>query len=195
MKVFLAEPGTWAGVLVSLLAAGIAIWQAIVAKQQAKLAEQSAIDSARQARAAEEQVTIMRAQLDGENADRAEARRPHFEVLASPMDYSDANQRYAEVVLTQTAGVALSRVTVRPSGEYVAGMRQSPYRDDLDMYVVGDQAEIDGMSKGSNSETLFLHFDYEHVTPARVELELQCTAREGYASWAEHLHLTVTDPA
>lgn len=105
MNVFQAEPGTWAGVLVSFLAMGVAIWQALVAKQQAKLAKTAADDSRRQAVAAEAQVTIMQEQLNGENADRAEARRPRFNATASPMDYSDANQRYAEIVLTQTGGL------------------------------------------------------------------------------------------
>lgn len=191
MKVFQAEPGTWAGVLVSLLAMGVAIWQAVVAKQQAKVATTAAEDSRRQAVAAEQQVAIMREQVDGENADRAEARRPRFDAVPSPMDYSEANHVFAEILLTQTGGVALSRVECRASGEYVNGLRQSRYQDEFG-WAVGDVV-IEGMSAGSGGEQLFVHFEYRHVTPTRVDLELLCTAREG-GSWTEYFHLTVTEP-
>ena len=51
----------------------------------------------------------MREQLDGENADPTEARRPHFEVLPRPMD-STANQPHAEVFLTRPVGSRCPRV-------------------------------------------------------------------------------------
>ncbi|MFD8670804.1 carboxypeptidase-like regulatory domain-containing protein [Streptomyces microflavus] len=183
--------GDWAAVLVSVVAAGIAIWQAVIARQQAGTATKAADLAERQADAAEAQVSIMREELDAATADRLDSWRPRFEASAGTVCDAGQNQPYAEITLTQTAGKALKQVTVEASGQYVDGLRTG--RSD-DWYSVGT-VTIEGMSLGGSPELLHAHFEYRHFPPIRIELKLQCIAREGDHSWVEHITVKAEDAA
>ncbi|GAA3476244.1 hypothetical protein [Streptomyces yanii] len=139
--------GEWAAVLVSVVAAVVAIWQARIAQRQAVSADTAARLAERQATAAESQVQIMREQLDAENDERIDSRRPQFEVTASRVKDAGQNQPHAELTLTQTAGRALRQVTVQAAGEYVEGFR-SGRADEWGLHSVAGEAVIDGMSPG-----------------------------------------------
>ncbi|MFB6782706.1 hypothetical protein ACFCX0_36405 [Streptomyces sp. NPDC056352] len=198
--------GDWAAVVVSALAAGIAIWQALIAKRQAGLARSQAVSATASAEAAqrqadaaeaqvvaaEAQVQIMRRQLDAEEAARIESRRPHFTPEISRVRDAGGNQPYAELTLTQTEGHALAQVTAHITGDYVQGLRQGGVTNEFDLYHVGREFTIDGMSKGSSPEKLYVHFEYRHSYPMKINIELQCTAREGSHEWTEHYTATVT---
>ncbi|WP_326791357.1 hypothetical protein OHA79_01330 [Streptomyces sp. NBC_00841] len=182
----------WAAVVISVAAAGIAFWQAVIARRQAHTAEEAAELAERQATAAEAQVDIMRQQLDAENADRHDSRRPQFQIEAGPLCDAGQDQPYAEVMLTQTAGRPLQQVTVEAAGQYVQGLRTGRRSGEYDQYPVGE-ATIDGMSQGGSPELLQVHFDYRHATPIRVAMTLHCIAREGGHVWVERLTATVEE--
>ncbi|MFB7457082.1 MULTISPECIES: hypothetical protein [unclassified Streptomyces] len=98
------------GAVISAAAAGIAVWQTRIAKRQALLAEDSAASAQRQAAAADEQVEIMRMQLDGEEADRIEARRPQVSVEPGYVSWEDVNFPRGELTIRQALPVKVGRV-------------------------------------------------------------------------------------
>ncbi|WP_329219362.1 hypothetical protein OG352_22820 [Streptomyces sp. NBC_01485] len=180
-----------AGAVISAGAAGIAVWQTRIAKRQAQLAEDSAASAQRQATAAEEQVEIMRRQLAGEEADRVEARRPHFKVELGHVSWEDVNFPRGELVIKQDDGVALSSVVVTPSGSYVLGLRGERTHGECDEgYARVQSLDLGSMSDGADAK-FYIDLEYRHVTPLRVELELKCSAREGGHIWTEHLVTTL----
>ncbi|WP_405842407.1 hypothetical protein OG528_29120 [Streptomyces platensis] len=184
----------WWAVLVSIVAGVIAIWQARLAKRQAAIAEGAAASAVVQARAAEEQVKIMRAQLAGEEFDRLEARRPKFTVEATSIrtERDTGNQHfYTEVVLTQTGGRPLSSLIVSASGEYVQGMRDGK-ESDSQLFPVARETTIEGMSEGSGPEKVYVHFEYRHAAPVRVTLTLKGVERGTGHVWDNEVrHVTV----
>ncbi|MFF4276175.1 hypothetical protein [Streptomyces sp. NPDC001536] len=182
------------GAVISAVAAGIAIWQARIAKRQAVLADDSATSAKRQAVAAEEQVQLMRRQLDGEEAERIEARRPEFTVEPGYVSLEDVNFPRGELTIKQVGGTALSSVAVTVSGDYVEGLRGELSRDEYggDSYARVPRLELGSMSVGTDAP-IHVDLEYRHVTPIRVELELECVAREGGHTWTEHL-VTRLDP-
>ena len=175
------------GAVISAVAAGVAVWQARIAKRQAELADDSAASAKRQAVAAEAQVQIMRMQLAGEEADRIEARRPQFTVEPGYVSWEDVNVPRGELTIRQVGGVALSSVTVTASGDYVDGLRGERINDE---YSERDFARVPRLELGSMSDgtdaPIHIDLEYRHVTPIRVELELVCVAREGGHTWTEH---------
>ncbi|GGT58582.1 hypothetical protein GCM10010271_72580 [Streptomyces kurssanovii] len=177
-----------ASAAISAAAAGIAVWQARIAKRQALLAEDSAASAQRQAAAAEAQVEIMRMQLAGEEADRVEGRRPQFNVEPGYVSWEDVNFPRGELTIRQVSGVALSSVTVTAAGEYVSGLRGERIYDE---HSASDWARVSRLELGSMSAgadaSIHIDLEYEHVTPIRIELELECVAREGSYTWTEHL--------
>ncbi|MFD3484955.1 hypothetical protein [Streptomyces sp. NPDC058665] len=180
----------FAGAVISAGAAGIAVWQARIAKRQAQFAEDSAASAQRQAAAAEEQVKLMGMQLAGEEADRVEARRPHFKVESGHVSWEDVNFPQGELVIKQDGGVALSSVMVTPSGNYVLGLRGE--RTYGEGYARVQSLDLGSMSDGADAE-LYINLEYQHITPLRIELELKCLAREGGHRWTEHLFATLEE--
>ncbi|MEW2467938.1 hypothetical protein AB0919_23395 [Streptomyces sp. NPDC046994] len=177
-----------ASAAISAAAAGIAIWQARLARSQADLAKDSADSAKRQAAAAEEQVEIMRMQLAGEEADRIESRRPQFTIEPGYVSWEDVNFPRGELIISQVSGVALSGVSVTASGEYVNGLRGEPIYDEHSEtdYASVSRLELGSMSAGADT-SIHIDLEYRHVTPIRIELELECVAREGGYTWMEHL--------
>ncbi len=98
------------------VAAGIAVWQARMAKRSAAAAdrqvvaaEQQVAAAQQQAEAAQQQVAIMARQLAYQAEDRAQADAPKFEVLSAELSYGSNEAR---ITVAQTAGTELSSVTV-----------------------------------------------------------------------------------
>ena len=176
-----------ASAAISAVAAGIAIWQARIAESQADLAKDSADSAKRQAAAAEEQVEIMRMQLAGEEADRIDGQRPRFTIEPGYVSWEDVNFPRGELTIRQVGGVALSNVVVTVSGEYVSGLRGEPIYDE---HSEADYARVSRLELGSMSDgddvSIHIDLEYEHVTPVRIELELECVAREGDYTWTVH---------
>ncbi|MEV7602946.1 hypothetical protein AB0O91_36830 [Kitasatospora sp. NPDC089797] len=126
------------------LAAGFAGWQASIARGQAnearaaeaaaeaaaEVARRQAIAAEDQAaaardrvRAAEEQVELLRRQLDADDAERREARGPEFGVRYwGPSMAAPPELRVKRFEITQTAGPALSAITVSAAGANVLGI-------------------------------------------------------------------------
>jgi hypothetical protein len=172
------------GAAISAIAAGIAVWQARIAKRQADLADDSAASAKRQAVAAEEQVQLMRRQLDGEETERVEARRPQFTVEPGYVSWEDVNFPRGELIIKQVGGAALSSVAVTVSGDYVEGL-QDEWSSDEYSYARVSRLGLGSMSVGTETP-IHIALEYRHVTPIRVELELECVSREGGHTWTEH---------
>ncbi|TQJ38008.1 ATP-binding protein [Streptomyces sp. SLBN-115] len=184
------DAGTQAAIAsaaISAAAAGIAIWQARIAKRQAVVAEDSAASAQRQAAAAEAQVEIMHRQVAAEEADRIEGRRPQFMVDPGYVSWEDVNYPRGELTIKQVSGAALSSVTVMVSGDYVEGLRGERIYDEhsLGDYTRVSRLDLGSLSAGADSP-IHVDLEYNHVTPIRVELELECVAREGGYTWTEH---------
>ena len=136
----------------------------------------------------------MRMQLAGEEADRVEARRPNFRVEPGHVSWEDVNFPRGELVIKQVSGVALSSVTVTPSGDYVLGLRgERTYGEHDEGYARVPSLDLGSMSDGADAK-LYVDLEYRHVIPLRVELELKCLAREGGHIWTEHLVTTLDEP-
>lgn len=98
-----------AATMVSAVATGYAAMQAHIAKGAA--------------RSAEAQVALLLRQIEGEEADRFEARGPQFSIEAAHTDESDVNVPRGKLVVKQDSGPPLNSVTVSAIGSGVEGMR------------------------------------------------------------------------
>ncbi|MEU1516260.1 hypothetical protein ABZ490_29675 [Streptomyces sp. NPDC005811] len=166
---------------VSALAAGIAVWQALVAKGQARTAEDSALSARRQADAAEAQVQLMQRQIDGEEAERHDARGPIFKLIGHWIDEDQWGQRRAKFQLVQESGPALSSVSVTVSGDYVDGIRPDP--DEL-----AAQSSLNlGESSAGAVLQLCVGIEYQHVSPVQVAVRIDCAARDSDSTWTRDL--------
>lgn len=178
-----------ASAAISAAAAGIAIWQAVIARDQAatateaaQLAERQAVAAEQQVKAAEDQVTLMRRQLDAEDAERQNARGPQFTIESGHTDLSDVNVPRGVLVLRQTSGPPLARVTVSASGQGVDGLRgDHTYDRHWDGYTRVDTAEIGPMASGGTA-TVYVDLDY-HTHETTVTLHLDCQARNSPDVW------------
>lgn len=178
---------------ISVAAAGTAIWQAVIARNQAKSATEAAKLAERQAVAAEKQVALMQEQLDAEHADRIEGWRPEFTVTTGHVLNPGQDQPYAEVTLEQVKGRELSEVVVRATGERVEGFRIG-YGDEYNRYATSTEWRIDGMSVGGKAEVFPVQFEYRISYPVQIRLELTCTGRESGHAWTLVYNTAATEP-
>ncbi|WP_457029732.1 hypothetical protein [Kitasatospora sp. P5_F3] len=162
---------TTAGVSVS--AAGIAIWQAVIARRQATTAKDAASFAQRQAAAAEvgavaaqEQVALMRRQLDAEDTERRQARGPEFTVTSGVVDrVTDNNYVRAVVTLRQTSGPSLSSIVVIASGPVMTNTQDT-------------RAQFGPIAAGG-SETITFDLDWDAPSEGRIVLNLECVGNSG----------------
>ncbi|MFI8521007.1 hypothetical protein ACIGEZ_24775 [Streptomyces sp. NPDC085481] len=162
-----------AATAVSAGAAGVAAWQSRIAARTAK-------DARTQANAAQEQVALMRRQLDAEDADRHEAAGPQFVVEQAHTETPD-HAPYGVLVLRQESGPALASVLVTAEGDGVEGLR-GEYRSGTDSYGRLDEAEIGPMAAGNGTHTVRVVLDYDHPRTT-VRLHLECRAQDGDGVW------------
>ncbi|MGW5063081.1 hypothetical protein ACWEQ2_38320 [Streptomyces sp. NPDC004096] len=136
----------------------------------------------------------MRMQLAGDEADRIESRRPQFTVEPGYVSWEDVNFPRGELSISQVSGVALSNVAVTASGEHVSGLRGEPIYDEYSAsdYARVSRLELGSMSAGADA-SIHIDLEYQHVTPVRMELELECVAREDGYTWTEYLVAKLDD--
>lgn len=150
--------------VVSVAAAVIAAWQAVIARNQAK----DASDSAR------------------------EARGPQFTIESGYTDESDENVPRGELVLRQTSGPALSGLTVNASGEGVEGLR-GPYDPDSHWGYQRVQSIDIGPLAAGGTQTVRVDLDY-HTRQTTVVLHLECHEHDGTGTWQRSAAKTVEPP-
>ncbi|MFG2351495.1 hypothetical protein [Streptomyces phaeochromogenes] len=163
-----------AAAVVSAGAAGVAVWQARTAAQSA--------DAARiQANAAQEQVALMRRQIEAEDADRHQAAGPQFVIDQAHTETRDANAPYGVLVLRQESGPPLASVLVTASGEGVEGLR-GEYVSDSDSYRCAAETDLGPMAEGNGTGTVHVALDFHHAETT-VLLHLECRARDTDSVW------------
>ncbi|MGW0704320.1 hypothetical protein ACWD0A_34605 [Streptomyces sp. NPDC002867] len=163
-----------AATAVSAGAAGVAFWQAHIAKGAARSAEA-------QVRSAETQVALMLRQVQGEEAGRADARGPQFTIEKGYTDASDANVPRGVLALRQTSGPALRSVIVSATGEGVEGMRGA--RNASSPWGYDRMASLDiGPMAAGGTATVYVDLNFDtHET--RVLFHLECQAQTGADVW------------
>ncbi|WP_159401241.1 hypothetical protein [Streptomyces sp. NRRL B-24484] len=172
-----------AAAAISGAGAGIAIWQARIAKRQAATADAAAVLAARQAvaaeqqvKAAEEQVALMRRQLDAEDAERVEARGPQFEIKHRGATHGAPNQwRVTRFEFTQTTGPALATITVAASGNGVLGVWTDG--DDL-----APSTQV-GPVAAKGTFTVDVAVERSIMTQIPVTFTLDCSAQDTPHQW------------
>jgi hypothetical protein len=119
---------------VTLVAAGVAGWQAREARRQAKAAEDQVREARRSATAAEDQVGIMRRQHEPDQAERdernVERRKREMEqasLITIEVDYSDYEHPYEQEY-------AMARVRIINKGEQIVRL--------LRVESIGDDGEV-----------------------------------------------------
>ncbi|MEV5842215.1 hypothetical protein AB0M32_09590 [Streptomyces sp. NPDC051985] len=170
-----------AAAVVSAGAAGVAVWQADIAKQ-------SAVSSRIQANAAQEQVALMRRQIEAEDADRHQAAGPQFVIDQAHTDTRD-NTPYGVLVLRQESGPPLASVRVTASGEGVEGLR-GEYASDSDTYRCAAETDLGPMAEGNGTRTVHVALDY-HQPETTVLLHLECRARDTDSVWRRSISSNV----
>ncbi|MEV5605690.1 hypothetical protein AB0L33_30055 [Streptomyces sp. NPDC052299] len=136
------------------------------------------------AKAAREQVELMRRQIEGEEKDRFENRGPVFSVERAYTDESDVNVPRALVKIEQASGPRLASVAVSATGDGVEGMRGA-YDPDL-AWDYRREPSIDlGTSSPGALHDVYVELDY-HTRETDVHLTLVC-ADEAGARWVRSL--------
>ncbi|MEU1273490.1 hypothetical protein [Streptomyces sp. NPDC005799] len=152
-----------AATAVSAVATGYAAMQAHIAK--------------RAARSAEEQVALMRRQIEGEEADRFEARGPQFSIESAHTDESDVNFPRGKLVVKQDSGPPLSSVIVSATGKGVEGMRGAYDSTSESDYRREQGIDIGPMAPhGTHDVYVDLDWDTRDTT---IQLKLVCRNEVG----------------
>ncbi|WP_405706073.1 hypothetical protein [Streptomyces sp. NBC_00069] len=160
-----------ASAVVSLGAAGVAYRESHIAKAAAQ--------------SAEEQVALMRRQVEGEEEHRREDRGPQFAVEGV---HINSTSRMGNVTLRQTSGPPLSGITVDVTGDGVHGK----------MLIEGgtfdvsyeDCFEIGPLAAGGTTD---VPFNLEGSSIAKIFLHLNCRSADGTDSWHRSV-ATTADP-
>ncbi|WP_329363007.1 hypothetical protein [Streptomyces sp. NBC_01483] len=144
---------------VSAVATGYAAIQAHIAKGAA--------------RSAEAQVVLLLRQIEGEEADRFEARGPQFSIEAAHTDESDVNVPRGKLVVKQGSGPPLSSVIVSATGAGVEGMRGAYDPDhDYSEYRPEQSVDIGPIAKGGTHD-VYVDLDY-NTRRTNIQLSLVC---------------------
>ncbi|MEV7535373.1 hypothetical protein [Streptomyces hydrogenans] len=155
---------------VSAGAAGIAVWQS-------RIAARSAGSAKIQAKAAEEQVELMRRQLDAEDSERHQAAGPQFAVTAAHTDTHDSSFPYGVLVLRQESGPALASVRITASGTGVEGLR-GQHHGEMGRYHHVHEIDLGSMAAGTGTKTVQVALDYDHQETTII-LHMECRAHDG----------------
>ncbi|MCX5215636.1 hypothetical protein OG689_41515 [Kitasatospora sp. NBC_00240] len=180
-------------------AALLAIWQARIASAQAQSARDAAAFAERQAvaaekatKAAEDQVALMRRQLDSEDADRREARGPEFTVRCSGAWRGSNHVRHFEV--TQDSGPALASVLVHVEGEGVRGL-QVPDPGSAGGVSTEPTFEAGRVARGGSFTVLVVLVETGPVSAATpVHFTFQCQAQDSTDTWRRSQIANVPPP-
>ena len=168
------DAGDWislGGGVVASAAAGIAIWQAMLAKR-------SAASAGRQAVAAEQQVAIMARQLAYQAEDRDDAAGPRFEVLSA--EFTD-DQHVVDITVAQTLGGELSSVSVSARQSDNVAILLNP---------VSSGPVRWGVTAPGSTYKLRVKLTYNYVNPVNVVLDFDCTEANGERTWRRTLTAT-----
>ncbi|MFH9246679.1 hypothetical protein ACH4LK_14750 [Streptomyces lydicus] len=171
------DAGDWislGGGVIACAAAGIAIWQGVLAKR-------SAASAGRQAVAAEQQVAIMARQLAYQVEDRDDAAGPRFEVLSAVITDDRDRRRIVAITVAQTLGDALASVSVSArQSDNVAVLRNPDSSGPVRWGVTAPGAIY----------KLRVLLTHNYVTPVNVVLDFDCTEANGERTWRRTLTAT-----
>ncbi|MFE6625198.1 hypothetical protein [Streptomyces sp. NPDC057740] len=187
--------------------AGVAAWQAVIARSQARaargdaatataaadLARRQAVAAEQATRAAEEQVELMRHRLDTEDTARREARGPEFDIKGRGAS-RDMPRSTVKFEFTQVSGPAIETVQVSASGEGIQGLydRRAPGAEGEPS--VQTAVEVGPVSQGGKV-TVHVGVDpaIQHTVPVRFTLI--CRAEGSTDSWQRSYTADVHGPA
>jgi len=161
--------GDWIG-LASAVVAGVA---ALIAIAQARSARDAASSARRQADSAEEQVAIMRTQLEADLADRDEAAGPQFALKDATERFP--GERYVTATLVLLSGPPLSHVTIRLGGQDARQLMPSMHADFSEGTRERTWKDISPVA----SLPVIAWMEHEAIGPLHLTLELDCTERDG----------------
>ncbi|WP_329539339.1 hypothetical protein [Streptomyces sp. NBC_01358] len=136
------------------------------------------------ATAAQDQVELMRRQIEAEEKDRFENRGPVFSVARAYTDESDVNVPRALVQIEQGSGPRLVSVVVSATGNGVEGMRGAYDPDSGWGYRREPSIEL-GTSTPGALHDVYVDLDY-HTRETGVHLTLACVDEAG-ARWVRSL--------
>jgi hypothetical protein len=167
-----------AGDWIALVSAAAALGGGVVAFGQARIATAAAHAADRQAIAAEEQVSVMRKQLELDLADRNEAGGPTFgfgDVIAD-----EKGERFVKAALILQRGPVLSEVRIRLGGSNARSL--VGYVGDLpDKYVREDTWR--GVAPIA-SRQIVAWMEWDAPSPLQLTLDLECVERDGqHRTW------------
>ncbi|UJV47352.1 hypothetical protein CVT30_47020 (plasmid) [Streptomyces sp. AMCC400023] len=175
--------------------AGVAAWQAVIARNEARaahgdaatataaadLARRQAVAAEQATRAAEEQVELMRRRLDTEEAARREARGPEFGIRGRGASRG-MPQRTMEFEFTQESGPAIETVQVSASGEGVQGLYDCRAPDTEGGPSVQTAVEVGPVSQGGRV-TVDVAVDPAIQRTVPIRFTLICRAEGSTDSW------------
>jgi hypothetical protein len=169
---------------VSGVAAVIAIWQARIAKGAARSAQT-------QAQAAEEQVALMRRQIEGEEEARREARGPNFSPSYDrTRTHADLRQPVATIKLKQNDGPGLTTARVSVSGDGIIGLYVPPEV----LSAGGPGEELGPMAPGASKEVRVVLEPAARTRGITVTFSLRCEDGSG-AMWIRSYSCDIPRPA
>ncbi|MGW4817220.1 hypothetical protein ACWEPB_37020 [Kitasatospora cineracea] len=162
----------------AVAAAATATRHAAAAEQQAQAAQEQAAAARDQVRAAEEQVAVLRRQLDAQQEHHREASGPQFEVKYRGASHSGAQpgQRLVRFDITQTTGVALARILVTVAGPNVNGLLSGPST------IVGQHDQPGPMATGGTF-TVDVAVDPTVMAPIPVIFTFDATGQDQGTQW------------
>ncbi|WP_329112198.1 hypothetical protein [Streptomyces sp. NBC_01353] len=170
-----------------------AIATAVVSVGAAAVAYGEARTAKTAAQSAEEQVALMRRQIEGEEEERREARGPQFAVEDVRIrDRRDAGG----ITLRQVHGPALSSVTATVSGDGVEGLPLAAWflseQEGGEIQTERPESiEIGPLAVGA---TAIVEFEIERRTaPTKILVQLGCHSADG-TDWWQRSIAAVIDP-
>ncbi|MEU7923476.1 hypothetical protein [Micromonospora zamorensis] len=188
---------TWRPAGIAVAGAGVAFWQAISAKSQARSAQtqadaakESAATAERQARAAEDHLALARRQFQAELAARDEAEGPHFQVGPARRRFS--GEQYAEVPVKLLSGKRLESVVIStPAQPDVRGFLR---RVGGDWEALETTLTRTDLAPGATF-TAVLMLEYNFPRPLNLQLDFECHEGPGGSrTWQRSYSTEVTDP-
>ncbi|MFG3071901.1 hypothetical protein [[Kitasatospora] papulosa] len=164
-----------------LITAIVAVVVSVVGIIYTSVQTQTAKDAAK---AAQDQVKLMRRQIETEERDRFENRGPLFSVERAYTDESNVNVPRALVKVKQGSGPRLVSVVVSATGDGVDGMRGA--YDSNSALEYRRERSIDlGTSTPGALHDVYVDLDF-HTRRADVHLTLACVDEVG-ARWVRSL--------
>ncbi|MEU4673919.1 hypothetical protein AB0F91_39690 [Amycolatopsis sp. NPDC023774] len=178
---------TWVAAGIAVVAAGFTGRQTrearkarIAAQDQATEAAKSRAAAEIQARAAEDQVALMREERDERDA-------PEFSVSAVDAFTVDTDYFAAKIVLRVERGQALRSLTVTASGDFVE--TSGLHRFTVGGVAAGIVLTFDDVRRGR--ELLFYASTKDGYVGTTINLTVTCHERDGERTWQRHYACTI----